>query len=456
MGTKGFKNFILLSLLAGFSFLMSCSEDNLEEPQNDNEYVNNWIYANMSNYYLWNFGLPSSPDFEEEPSAFFESLKVSQDRFSRLFPDYEALINSLGGDNIEAGYEFTLVKVEDNIIVLVTYIKEGSPADDAGLMRGDRVYKVNGKSMTVDNYSEIYPEVYDAHSIEYKRFDELTGEYIDMESLNLPIAEVAENPHFIYNVYNEGDKRIGYYMYNFFSGNNTENKYDDQMDEIIQSFKSENITDLILDFRYNGGGYISSARNLASLVGTNISSNDILYEYEFNDNLSEGNPDGVFETFANKAENLGALINGQIYILTSGASASASELVINSLNPFMNVTLVGETTVGKNVGSIPIEDEQNEENKYGLLPIAFYISNSQGFNDYSAGFTPEVQNIVNERTTPMYPLGDTREALLAHTIALITGADIPAKKISSEGPKAIGYSNENQIRFGNSILEAKK
>src|SRR5690606_23206114 len=127
------------------------------------------------------------------------------------------------------------------------------------------------------------------------------------------VVEYSENPHFLDTVYTIDGRKIGYYVYNFFSpgiGDN-DDRYDEQMDDIIGRFKSEGITDLILDLRYNSGGAVSSATNLASLVGQNISSDYIFYENKWNEFYQDyilKEPDGedkLRKRFLDKSENLG-------------------------------------------------------------------------------------------------------------------------------------------------------
>src|SRR5690606_22852325 len=109
--------------------------------------------------------------------------------------------------------------------------------------------------------------------------------------------------------------------------------------------------------------------------------------------------------------NLGNTLTGnRLYVLTSSGTASASELIINGLKPYMDVFLIGDVTYGKNVGSIAIEDEENPENKYGLLPIVTQSFNSLDESDYSTGFTPNIP--INENTERLRMLGDVNEIML--------------------------------------------
>ena len=270
-----------------------------------------------------------------------------------------------------------------------------------------------------------------------------------MGDVALDVKIIEENPNFLDTVYTFGNHKIGYFMYTFFRpGISTQNptEYDDEMDAVFASFKSEGVTDLIIDLRYNLGGAISSATNLASLIAPNVTSSDILYENQWNDlyqNYIEGleNGDDILRgKFVEKAGNIGADLNAAtVYVLVSRETASASELVINGLIPYMNVELIGFTTIGKNVGSIPIEDEDDPENTYGLRPIVRKTFNSAGNSDYDQGFTPTGDKFINEYQYPWYPEGDVRDPLIKKAVELITGEVLPSRIAGRISDQGVGY-----------------
>ena len=108
------------------------------------------------------------------------------------------------------------------------------------------------------------------------------------------------------------------------------------------------------------------------------------------------------------------LTSGRVYILTSSRTASASELIINALKPYMEVFLIGDTTYGKNVGSISLFEENDNKNQWGLQPIVVKVFNSQDQSDYGTGFVPDV--VHKDNGLYLYPLGDPKEALLSQAI----------------------------------------
>jgi carboxyl-terminal processing protease len=156
-----------------------------------------------------------------------------------------------------------------------------------------------------------------------------------------------------------------------------------------------------------------------------------------------------------KSQNISSqLQDNRVYILTGSRTASASELIINGLKPFMDVYLVGDTTIGKNVASISIYDDQDPENKWGMQPIVAKLFNSQGQSDYSHGFIPQI--IDHDNSLYLYPLGDAREALLSKAIEQITGIGSISRSADREKAGELLYhSLDGKKRTGLVTLDLK-
>ncbi len=449
-----------------------------EAPQpvetNENTKVNNWIYGVMSDLYYWNKSLPANPNKNAAPNTFFDRLlKKPDDRFSFITPDYDALIGSLSGVTKEAGYEFNLYLESEgssNVIAQIVYIKENSPAKAAQLMRGDVIYKINNTQITTSNYRSLLGQMGSNHTVDYRRYDVATKGFKDQPQVALEAVVLPENPNYISKVIEAEGEKIGYYMYNFFAPgtDNNDRTYDNEMSQIISQFKAQGVKHLVLDLRYNGGGYVSSAVNLASLIGRGVDNSKIFYKNEYNPDVQKeilNDPrygeDFLTTKFVNKPENIGNQLTGKLIVLVSGGTASASELVINGLRPFMDVTIIGEKTTGKNVGSIPIEDEKDPNNKWGLLPIVFKSFNSLGQSDYGEGFTPNIT--VRESSERLRPLGEPTEIMLRKAIEHITGKPIPVPESSMgsgaqarvAAPEVIGRSLDRTVRQGQLIDNTK-
>ncbi|HSF55673.1 MAG TPA: S41 family peptidase [Algoriphagus sp.] len=448
-----YSKFFIILLLATFSF--SCQEN--EAPTVDpssNDATNQWILNVMDEVYLWLDDLGTPIAENSDPEDYFEALLFRPtDRFSVIYPDYQELINALSGVNLEAGYEFNLYRenpTSDNLIAEVSYIKKNSPASNVDLQRGDVINKINGTLITVSNYQQLLGEIDGMHTLSYLRYNEDSQGFIAKPDVTLTAVQLAENPNFLDTIYTINEEKIGYVVYHFFAPGPSENStaYDDEMDAIFGKFKAEGIDHLIVDFRYNSGGYVSSAVNLASLIAPGVGSTSIFSKTKYNQYLMDNveRLRNVQTPFIPKAQNLGNTLEGnRVYILTSTRTASASELIINGLKPYMDVYLIGDQTTGKNVGSIAFQDDENELNEYGILPIVSQSFNSLDQSDYTSGFAPNIT--LKESQERLRPFGDINELLLRTAIRQITGIPSGARFQQLER-RDVGSSIDGKIRSG--------
>ncbi|MDR1180554.1 MAG: hypothetical protein LBL13_01045 [Bacteroidales bacterium] len=477
----------ILSLAMAILFIViitSCDRDNGgKAADNPNKDVNEWILKNMKLYYLWETHLPSKTDKTLSPSDYFESLLYRPvDRFSWIQENYLELLNSLSGVSTEAGYDYNLLRMSQNsseVIGYITYIKPGTPAEAAGLMRGSYFHKINGTQITVDNYSSLTKQTSKYHTL---GISEISGNtIIGVNSVALDVIEnYPENPILLDTVYNMSNKKIGYFVYNFFARDRGDGSvsYEKELNDLFYRFKSERIDELIVDLRYNSGGAVITAEALASMI-SGQSENHIFYVQEYNriinqelsreygndynktyfiKNIEKYNGSGqVTERVPiNSLSGLPAL-----YCIVSERSASASELLINGLRPYMNVVLIGGTTAGKNVGSITIYETdpvKQEDNKWGMQPIILKLSNADNFSEYGDGFVPD-REIYEHNTDIIRQLGDTEELLLHATINKIFGTDeniLPKTKHTGNQATFIGSSMDKTPVRQNQYITPKK
>lgn len=428
-----------VALLSALLFSPGCSK---ESPQ-PNDYVNTWILDVMKDVYYWNTQLPVNPDKSKTPDLFFASLKNSQDRFSWIKDNFQKLLKSLQGVTKEAGYEFTLYRASQtntNLVAQVVYIKPNSPAAVAGLLRGDVIDLINNQQLTQENYLTLLEQINSNHSITYRPYTASTNSVGAQKTISLTVLEYAENPNFLDKVITVNNRKVGYYVYNLFSTGPTSSstQYNDEMDDVFSRFKSAGITDLVLDLRFNSGGAETATINLASLIGKNIDPSKIFAKRQYNATLTNqflNDPtygaEFFLSKFKSKSQNIGSqLLNSRVYILTGWRSASASELLINGLKPYMDVFLIGDETVGKNVGSISFYEPNDPKNNWGMQPIVVKSFNSLDQSDYSNGFSPNISNLDNG---VQWPLGDTRETLLSLALQQITGGGRIEKTTATMG-----------------------
>lgn len=402
--------------------------------------IHEFIWETLNNFYLWQEDVPSlddsySPDgikYKEliepypEPEAFFESLKYEDDKFSNIQSNYEDIENSIKGIDANNGLKFILSRYGsgDAVMGIVTYILEESDAASKDIKRGDLFTGVDGISLNINNYGDLLF----GDNLSYTlNMADLNSNLLSPNGKNIALTKTEKfqsNPIQISEIIEVGPTKVGYLMYNQFAQG-----FDDDLNEVFSNFKSELIDELILDLRYNGGGLVQSAVNLAGMI-TGQFSGEIFGKYLwnkkvmslFNSNL-EVYANRLSVNFANQlgeGEAINSLNLNKVYIITSQRSASASELVINGLTPYVNVIQVGDNTYGKNVGGpaaiydyIDNNGTKNPDHTYGISCISFFIANSQDFYDYAGGLSPQDDLKLKEDLTNLGTLGETSDPLLA-------------------------------------------
>ena len=448
-----------LSILgAGFLFFLSCEKENDLANLSDNKYVNKWMFEEvMQPYYLWNDKIPASLDDEADPDLFFDAMLYKYDktyapdgdRFSWIQEDYIALLESLSGVvSNELGFDYKWYGYNQNeVFGEFAYIKKNTDAAAKGLKRGQAFTHVNDTKITMDNYRSLLSGATQGAAVTLTvldvELDHTSGTiYFENErkiSINL-LSRYAENPIFLDSIYTVNGKTIGYLVYNFFaadSGDDT-GAYDLALNAVFEKFKNRGVENLVLDLRYNSGGSVTSAIYLSSMIVKNLNTSNVFCKMEYNkdyqsyvvgkygtdylldyftDNIEVRGADGKL-TGTYNLHNIGNLQT--LYVLTGSWTASASELIINGLIPYMNLFLVGDVTIGKNVGSTTFYKENDARNKWGLQPIIAKFYNSQGKSDYTAGFIPDMKD-EDTWNMPKKQLGDINEALLGAAIRHITG-----------------------------------
>lgn len=410
------------------------------------KYVNDWIFERMNIYYLWNDKIPKRPVYTLTPDKFFTSLlntynkttNPDGDRFSWIEESSKDLLGSLSGvRSDEIGFNWDPAWInETQFYAHVTYPKKGTDAYAKGIKRGRFIIAIDGKDITIKNYRSLFSGtgsktlsmadfVYNSEKEEYQLT--ASGDItIQMEK------NFAETPVYLDSVYSIDNKKIGYLVYNFFAADKGDNSndYDRLLMNKLASIKTKGATEMVLDLRYNGGGSVSTAIALASALVKDRSTDNILVTAQYNNLVhaalkKEDGADYNKDYFVNKVQGtkiaVPALNLPRLYVLVTGGSASASEFVINGLKPYMDVVLIGETTYGKNVGSISIYEKDDPKNKWGMQPIIVKYANSKGESDFTAGFTPDFE-VKEFDYLPFVEFGNTDDPLLNKAIEEITGS----------------------------------
>ncbi|MBV6644824.1 MAG: hypothetical protein KI790_05220 [Cyclobacteriaceae bacterium] len=458
-------------MFVAIATLLGCrnSDDDPSIPLEREE--NEFIWKGLNSWYFWQEEVQDLADDRfgnetefrtflneySDPSDLFRQLRSSSDRFSWIVDNYIELDNSFQGISKSFGYEFGLVGIEDDkFFGYVRYVVDGSPAAQSGLKRGDIFTEVNGVQLEAANYRSLLFGL-ESYDLTLARFEN--------ESLvntgrtgTLTAVEITENPVLLAKTFEMGGTKIGYLVYNGFT-----HTFHSQLNQAIGTLKSQGATELILDLRYNGGGSVYTAMHLATMLYDKGAPNDIFGEFVYNPKKSNLNAklgfveavdvlDGDFTTIGTEAINRLSLT--RLYVITSGNTASASELIINGLRPYMEVRLVGTTTVGKNEGSVTLYDSPgsdyrnrstaNSNHLWAMQPIVSRVANSEGFSDYSSGFSPQVEISELDFVQNLKAFGDPEEPLLGAALADITGIPFSGRKEGglSLQIKLIGSSQE--------------
>jgi carboxyl-terminal processing protease len=447
---------VYLLFLGMVMFNASCSKDdnsivNTDTPDpvgTADVTVQNSMWKAMNLWYFWQTEVANLSDTkfstdaayteflesEKDPELFFENkLRFSEDRFSFLAEDYKELVQSFAGVSKSNGLEFGLSFYGEgnDIFGYVRYIIPGSDASSKAIQRGDVFTGVNGISLNEVNYIELLFGTADSYILNMADISNNTITPNNKEVSLTKLEGLVENPVFITKTFDVSGKKIGYIMYNGFTSN-----FDEELNNAFGTLKTAGVTDLVLDFRYNPGGSVNSSRLLSSMVySTNTSQLYVRQRWnsKIQPQLRASQLEDYFADKTGDGNAINTLNLRKVYVLATGSSASASELVMNGLDPYVEVVHIGTTTRGKNEFSITLVDNPSNSyiysastannikstNAWGIQPLVGRNENSAGFFDYTAGFTPDIE--LREDLSNLGELGNPNEPLLARAIQEITG-----------------------------------
>jgi C-terminal processing protease CtpA/Prc len=445
----------LLLFFVSLFVLQGCQDNDDTSLVPANLAVQDFIWKGLNQYYLWQADVPNLSDdrFASQaqlnvflagypvPENLFNALRVDKsiDRFSWIVDDYLQLEGALQGVTKNDGVEFGLVYKpgsSTDIFGYVRYIIPNSDGASKDIRRGDLFYAVNGTQLTISNYSSLLALENRTLNLANYNSGAITP---NGRSVALTKTTVAENPILINKVLTVGAKKIGYLMYNGFFA-----EYDTDLNTAFGSLKSQGVTDLVLDLRYNSGGSVLTATRLASMITGQYTGQVFakqVWNNKINSYFESNNPDALKNKFTDKigTTTINSLGLNKIYILTTKSTASASELVINGLKPYMTVVQIGDITVGKNVGSVTLYDSptfgkenRNPNHRYAMQPIVLKIANSVGFGDYFNGISPDY--LLKEDYGNLGILGESSEPYLSTAIGKITGTGKMLKQSPEKSP----------------------
>tara|TARA_R110002167_G_scaffold7120_2_gene33536 strand:- start:2415 stop:3884 length:1470 start_codon:yes stop_codon:yes gene_type:complete len=455
----------LLPLLFISLLTTGCFTDTDDNPVSTNE-INDFVWKGMNSWYNWQSQVSDLSDTKDDNSSnynsylnsfndpldFFNSLIYQPqvvDRFSWFVEDYIQQQQAFQGISKSHGIKYQSVEINSNgdIIIYVRYVADNSPASNANIKRGDIINAIDGITINSSNFNEVVSKLSN-ETITLSFVSENGGTLTFIEDKTISATVLSENPVYLTKVFNDiNGKKVGYLVYNGFR-----TSYNDELNDAFSIFKNENIDELILDLRLNGGGSVATSAYLASMIYSNAgeekfadlkfnskhTNEDGYYTFQNTLNVFDSNDKNIGEQPINRLTTL-----NKLYVLTSGSTASASEMVINGLKPYIPVKVIGTTTYGKNVGSITLYDSPstdfqdqasaNPNHTYAMQPIVFQIFNKNGESDYTQGFVPDIEVKEYEYWNAILPFGDENEVVLKAALDNIRGFTTkitPAKKAS--------------------------
>lgn len=377
-----------------------------------------WVDAGMRDYYLFYDQVPSPrlSDFDSEDQL-IKALRVPPDSFSYVGDAATTAAYFEQGEDF--GYGWRLDRLEDGALV-VTLVEPRSPLASAGVQRGDIIRTIEGvDERTISSNA---------------RYDELLGTGDDVRTIVLGVEDadgVRRDVSVTRGVYPvdavlDVDVRqvagtsVGYLSFLTFTETSRA-----ELDDAFAQLAAANVDELILDLRFNGGGRIDVANELASrVVGAAASQADFV-RYRVNDKEARLYAPGALEERFKSLSN--ALDLPRVYVLSSARTCSASEMVINGLSPLLDVVTIGDTTCGK-----PFGFTGNERCGKVMYAVEYEFVNDAGVGGYVDGLAPTCAVADDTR----FALGNAQEPLLSAALQHIETATCPAPPNLASMPSA--------------------
>jgi C-terminal processing protease CtpA/Prc len=423
-----------------------------EQTRLERKYVNTFAWNVMDAYYLWREEISRAMDkweIWEEPIQKVADVRYKDaagediDRWTMLTDDFAGLTGNVSGHTRTFGMDFQLYyadQAKTRICAVVTYTCASSPAEQAGLGRGDVILTVDGLKMTPDNYQEVVRErLLGDGTVKLGLSDgrTVTVTAVDMYEDPVQTVRILERPN---------GKKVGYLHYTSFTLDSCED-----LTDVFRRFRDAGIDELVLDLRYNGGGYVVAEKVLASMLApvAEVEAGSVFYQEVYNAELAKelkAEPACFTTDFMFRSAGAMQIVSTaganpdlpRLYVLVTRSSASASESLVCGLRPYMDVILIGEQTSGKYCAGYLVSadtwydavKENLEEGEYEkALPYVdnwgIYVMYSRyaDCNGVTLSMPDGIAPDVGAEDDPLdgFALGDPRETMLSVALGLIEG-----------------------------------
>lgn len=426
-----------------------------------------WVGAYLGEAYLWYDEIPAldPADTSYDGGLYLDSMRNwfsalrtpaviasgrRKDRYSFIYPSEEYDRLAEAGVVFGYGHEWKIGSNTPPRAIRVAYVNPGTPSELAGIARGDTLEAVTVDGITVSADSTDPAGIALLNRALFPARDSpptgLRLRSVDgaLRDVALAGADVPTRSVLVAEVRELGPTRVGYLMVNDFVA-----PAEGQLVAAVQRFRDEGVGELVLDLRYNGGGYVYIASQLAYMIAGATRADGQLFErFRYNDKrmatMSRRQTDVPFLPLSTGQPGSGsaagaalpALELNRIVVLASASTCSASESVINGLRGIdLPVVLIGSTTCGK-----PYGFSARDNCGVSYFPIEFQGVNARGFGDYDDGFGADCP----ARDDLARSLGDPSEEMLAAALHLITHGTCPSVGLGAI--KASGSADGHLLR----------
>jgi carboxyl-terminal processing protease len=419
---KWHKLIIAGAILTASLLLTSACNWQFDEPEKEAT-AHDYIYESFKEWYLWYDQIPEiDPNEYETYSELIDAIRVDVDRWSYAGSYAETMKLFEKGEFKGFGAGF---KLDYDKQIKITHVYAQSPFGVLGVERGWVVNSVNG--FTSDNLAEVNNTLSSGQAVSFVFTDHHNATHqhtVQKESFTMNTVLYSDIIH------KEG-KRIGYLVFDSFVDASK-----NELVPIIERFNNEQVTDLVVDLRYNGGGVVGIANMLVSVIGGEKVAGQVIMTLLHNDKKSANNKptlagyDGV------------SLDIEKVYFITTAGTASASELLINNLNPFMEVKTVGSPTHGKPVGMYILSVKEID---LAILPICFKNTNQLDYGDYFDGLPATITEADDLNHNWGHPAEAMLNAAINDILNPVVAVASPLKSSLIERQQLLEYTGINQI-----------
>lgn len=382
-------------------------------------------------------------DFFKKPADFLASAASSKDqKGGYVFSHVDSVLTTSRATSTYPCFGFEAALVRELNALRVLYVQPNSPAKEAGLKRGDWIIAIDSQKISISNYSTYITHPTKAHRFTLGKYNPYPEEvddpefnYVEFDTLGvvqMPEPRYVEEQDVLkYGIISSGNRKAFYLLYNEF-GEDTK-----ALKEVLSQLGGQQFDDFILDLRYNPGGYVNTAHELGSALAPATAMGQPFLHMIYNDKINKT------ETLNLEASPLTGGVNlsyENLYVLTSENTASASEIIINCLKPYMEGRLfqVGTATYGKNVAQQLFTSEEAPGIELWLTTT--YLSNSQGYYDYfKDGLLPDFE-IKENYEAELGDFGSAEDQLMQPVLYRMENGSFPVVTNPDESEDATTLS----------------